>query len=105
MDEGFSKTREQLFSMDKAAANRTEEQTRQIFEKLESSQKEQNARMAYMMQAAQCDSKLQTKELKDFMTSGLNNLQSAVLSGTGQQIDEATSKIKARGMRSRHCQG
>ncbi|CAJ1446644.1 unnamed protein product [Effrenium voratum] len=94
MDEGFSKTREQLFSMDKAAANRTEEQTRQIFEKLESSQKEQNARMAYMMQAAQCDSKLQTKELKDFMTSGLNNLQSAVLSGTGQQIDEATSKIK-----------
>ena len=29
------------------------------------------------------------------MTNGLNNLQSAVLSGTGQQIDQATSKIKA----------
>ncbi|CAE7944101.1 yif1a, partial [Symbiodinium necroappetens] len=96
MDEGFAKTQEQLFAMDAAAANRTGEQTKQIFEKIDASQKEQNARLAYMMQAAQCDNKLQTKELKDFVSNGLDNLQTAVLSGTGQQIDAAVSKMQAR---------
>eukprot|EP00439_Symbiodinium_sp_Y106_P057072 s365_g8.t1 len=94
MDEGFAKTQEQLFAMDAAAANRTGEQTKQIFEKIDASQKEQNARLAYMMQAAQCDNKLQTKELKDFVSNGLDNLQNAVLSGTGQQIDAAVSKMQ-----------
>ncbi|CAE7905796.1 unnamed protein product, partial [Symbiodinium microadriaticum] len=96
MDEGFAKTQEQLFAMDAAAANRTGEQTKEIFAKIDASQKEQNARLAYMMQAAQCDNKLQTKELKDFVSNGLDNLQTAVLSGTGQQIDAAVSKMQAR---------
>ncbi|CAE7240030.1 unnamed protein product [Symbiodinium sp. KB8] len=102
MDEGFAKTQEQLFAMDAAAANRTGEQTKEIFAKIDASQKEQNARLAYMMQAAQCDNKLQTKELKDFVSNGLDNLQTAVLSGTGQQIDAAVSKMQdamAKGQR------
>ena len=88
-----AQTRQQLADMEKRDANRTKEQTQQLVAKIDQAQKEQNARLAYMMQASQCNAELQTEKMKEFVGEQMAQLQDAVLSGTGAQIDAAVDKL------------
>ena len=93
VNEQAAKTRQKLAEMEAKNANRTKEQTQQLVAKIDEAQKEQNARLAYMMQSQQCNAEMQTAQLKEFVGEKMAELQSAVLSGTGAQIDAAVDKL------------